>query len=268
MSRQNFLPGIVMISLVIAICTLLGCSEMDNPSRDVMDDDKTILAGRVIDTNGAPVPQLALFAEYIKTINEDFQALSGVILETKTDETGRFSITEIRPGQIQFVLVPSHDQQSYGDIKYQLISVKIGRIVYYPDELQSPLLPDHRASFSVTPGEQIEGIEITVKVRMRIQGKIVFKDGTLLANWPILLRTEYKRKGLSAGYSTSTRTNADGFFTRYVSSAGSYKVTARFQELIATSEQFTLDDGEHREDLVLTFDSEPIPRSEEWWGND
>ena len=63
---------------------------------------------------------------------------------------------------------------------------------------------------------------------------------------------------------TSTRTDADGFFTRYVSSAGSYKVTARFQELIATSEQFTLDDGEHREDLVLTFDSEPIPRSEEW----
>ena len=149
MGRQNFLPGIVMISLVIAICTLLGCSEMDNPSRDVMDDDKTILAGRVIDTNGAPVPQLALFAEYIKTINEDFQALSGVILETKTDETGRFSITEIRPGQIQFVLVPSHDQQSYGDIKYQLISVKIGRIVYYPDELQSPLLPDHRASLSL-----------------------------------------------------------------------------------------------------------------------
>ena len=267
MSRQNFLYEIVVIFLVIAICTLLGCSEMDNPSRDVMDDNKTILVGHVIDTNGDPVPQLALFAEYIETINEDFQVLSGVILETETDETGRFSITEVRPGQIQFVLVPSHDQQSYGDIKYQLISVKIGRIVYYPDELQSPLLSDHRASFSVTPGEQIEGIEITVKARMQLQGKIIFKDGTPLANWPILLRTEYKRKGLSAGYSTPTRTDANGFFTRYVSAPGSYKVTARFQELIATSEQFTLEDDEHREDLVLMFDSKPIPRSEEWWGN-
>ena len=67
MNCQNFLRGIVIISLVIAICTLLGCSEMDNPSQDVMDDDKTNLAGRVIDTNGAPIPQLALFAEYIKT---------------------------------------------------------------------------------------------------------------------------------------------------------------------------------------------------------
>lgn len=265
MCRQNVLRRMVMISLVITICALWGCSEMDNPSQDRIDDDETILAGRVIDMNGDPVPQLALFAEYIKTINEDFQALSGVLLETKTDETGRFAITEVKPGQIQFVLVPSHDQQRYGDIKYQLISVKIGRVIYYPDELQSPILTDHRASFSVTPGEQIENIEVTVKARMRIQGKIVFKDGTPLADWPIYLRTEYKRKGLSAGYSTSIRTDADGFFTRYVSAAGSYKVTARFQELTATSEQFTLKDGEHREDLVLMFDSEPIPWSEEWW---
>ena len=262
---SRLLHEIVVISFVIAICLLLGCSETDSLSQNMMDDAETTLAGRVVDTNGDPVPQLALFTEYIETIDEDFQALSGVLLETKTDEMGRFSIAEVKPGRIQFVLVPSHDQQNYGDIKYQLISVKIGRIVYYPDELQSPILTDHRASFSVTPGEQIEGIEITVKARMRIQGKIVFKDGTPLADWPIYLRTEYKRKGLSAGYSTPIRTDADGFFTRYVSAPGSYKVTARFQKLTATSEQFTLKDGEHRENLILTFNSEPIPWSEEWW---
>ena len=154
MSLKMLLRRMVMISLVITICALWGCSEMDNPSQDRIDDDETILAGRVIDMNGDPVPQLALFAEYIKTINEDFQALSGVLLETKTDETGRFAITEVKPGQIQFVLVPSHDQQRYGDIKYQLISVKIGSGYLLSGLiLQSPILTDHRASFSVTPGD-------------------------------------------------------------------------------------------------------------------
>ena len=264
MSCRNLLHRIVIIFLVIATCVLLGCEEMDTPSQNMMGDDKTTLAGRVVDTDGDPVPELTLFVEYIKSVDEDFQALSGLILETKTDKTGYFSITATSPGQVQFVLVPSHDQQSYSGIKYQLISIRIGKVIYYPDELRTPYLPDHRASFSVAQGEQIEDVEITVKARMRIHGKIVFKDGTPLADWPIYIKTQYKRQGLSAGYGSPIRTDSDGFFTRYVSAAGSYTVTARFQELIATSEQFTLNEGEHREDMVLRFDSAPIPWSENW----
>lgn len=103
MRRQNFLRRIVMMSFVVAVCALLGCGEMDNPSQSMIDDDETILTGHVVDTNGDPVPQLTLFAEYIKTVDEDFQALSGVLLETRTDEAGRFSIAKAEPGRIQFV---------------------------------------------------------------------------------------------------------------------------------------------------------------------
>ena len=65
MSRRNLLHRIAVLCLVSAICIGQGCSEMDNPSQDMMDDDKMTLAGRVIDTDRNSVSELALFVEYI-----------------------------------------------------------------------------------------------------------------------------------------------------------------------------------------------------------
>ena len=62
----------------------------------------------------------------------------------------------------------------------------------------------------------------------------------------------------SGSSSGGTQTDADGNFTDYVSGAGLYTVTVGYQDLSVTSEQFVLNAGERREDLLLMFDSPPI----------
>ena len=270
MNCQNLLHRIAVVPLAITICVLLSCGEMDNSSQDATDGDTATFAGHVVDTSGKPVAQLSLFMQYIPSNDEELQPKSDAILKTETDENGYFSITGISPGQLRLVLVPydasyRYYSVNYDSVKYKLLAIRIGEVVYYPDEL-SPYSPNYLASFSIVPGAQIENVEVTVETRMLIQGKIVFKDGTPLVNWPIYLRTEHKGfEGGSAGYSSPTYTDTGGFFTRYVSTPGLYTVIVEYQELTATSEQFTLNKGEHRENLLLMFDSKPVPWSEKWW---
>ena len=265
MNCQNLLHRMAVVPLAITICVLLSCGEMDNSSQDAIDGDTATFAGHVVDTSGKPVAQLSLFMQYIPSNDEELRPESDAILKTETDENGHFSITGISPGQLQLVLVPYDELYRYDGTKYKLLAIRIGEVVYYPDE-SSPYAPNYLASFSIVPGAQIENVEVTVETRMLIQGKIVFKDGTPLVNWPIYLRTKYKGfEGGSAGYSSPTYTDAGGFFTRYVSAPGLYTVIVKYQELTATSKQFTLNKGEHRENLVLMFDSEPVPWSEKWW---
>lgn len=265
MKRSDVSWSVLILFLVFTMYILQGCSEMDDPSQDATGRDMATFTGRVVDINGEPVAQLSLFMQYIRSDNEGLQPEFDLFLKTETDENGRFAIIGINPGQLQLVLVPYYELHRYDSAKYKLLSIRIGEVVYYPDE-SSPYSPDYRASFSIVPGAQIENVEVTVESRMRIQGKIVFKDGTPLVNWPIYLRTQYEGfEGGRAGYSRPTHTDADGFFTRYVSEPGLYTVTVKFQELTATSEQFRLNEGKHRENLVLMFDSEPIPWSAKWW---
>ena len=96
---------------------------------------------------------------------------------------------------------------------------------------------------------------------MRIRAKVVFKNGMPLANWPLLLDTDYKSMTGSYGYRTEIHTDLHGYFTRYVSRNGSYKLTVKYKHLTAASDTFLLNDSEHREDLLLTFDAQPIAKS-------
>ena len=187
MNRRNYLHRMVVIPLAITVYALLGCSEMDDPSQDITQTDMATFAGYVVDTEGEPVAKLSLFMQYIRPDDEGLQPKFDWFSKTETDEVGRFSFTDINPGQLQLVLVPYYEPHRYDDMKYRLFSVRIGEVVYYPNE-SSPYVPSYRASFSVTPGARVEDVEVTVKPRMRIQGKIVFRDGTPLANWTIHLK--------------------------------------------------------------------------------
>lgn len=264
MKRLGAWRSVLILFLVIAVYTLQGCGEIDNPFQNMADGNMAAFVGRVVDTDGKPVAQLLVFMQYIKSDDEELRPRFDSFLKAETDEAGRFSIVNISPGQLQLVLVPYYDRHRYDDMKYELISIKIGEVIYYPNE-PSPYSRGYRSSFSITAGAQVEDVEVTVKTRMRIRGKVIFKNGTPLTKWPIYLKTQYKGfKGGSSGYGGPIHTDADGFFTRYVSEPGLYTVTVRYKELIATSDQFTLNDGEHRENLVLTFDSVPVPFSVHW----
>ena len=246
----------LLMILVCLVILLVGCSETDD-SRLVA--DAPALSGVVIDTDGNPVADLPLFVEYIQVDPDGSEATSSY-LQNNTSTTGHFSFSNVTPGQIQFRLVPEFTPQE--TTRYRLISVKIGEVLYYPNDLFSPYTTDYVGAFSVTADTSLAGIELRVKEKMRIRAKVTFKNGIPLANYPLYLDTDFSGlKWGSYGYSTQIHTDIHGYFTRYVARAGHYRLTVIYQGLIVESDRFLLNAGENREDLVLMFDSQPIPRS-------
>lgn len=248
-----------MRPLMILSCLfilLMGCSETDDSP---LVAGATSLSGVVIDTHGNPVADLPLFVQYIQVDPDGTEATSGY-LQNNTETTGHFSFSNITPGQIQFRLVPEFTPKEL--TRYRLISVEIGEVLYYPNDLSSPYSTDYVSAFSVAAGTALEDIQLRVKEKMRIRAKVEFKNGMPLANYPLYLDTDFNglKRG-SYGYSTQIHTDIHGYFTRYVARIGHYRITVKYQGLIAVSDQFLLNDGEHHEDLLLTFDSQPILRS-------
>ena len=237
------------------IVLLIGCSETDDAP---LEAGATALSGIVIDTHGTPIADLPLFVQYIQIDPNGIETTSGY-LQNNTDKTGHFSFSNITPGRIQFRLVPDDIHSNL--TPYQIISVKIGEITYHPNDLSSPYYTGYVAAFSLTADTRLEDVQIRVKEKMRIRAKVVFKNGMPLANWPLLLDTDYKSMTGSHGYRTEIHTDLHGYFTRYVSRNGSYKLTVKYKHLTAASETFLLNDSEHREDLLLTFDAQPIAKS-------
>lgn len=258
--------SIYCLCLVI-LSAVPGCSETDTPISEMLIDGTVTLTGVVLDTHSTPVANMVLFIEYIQVDPDRSEVTSGY-LQNKTDTTGHFSFSNVKPGQIQFRLVPGFAPKEL--TRYRLLSVKIGEVLYYPNDLSSPYYTDYVAAFSVADtSTSLEGIEVRVKEKMRIRAEVTFKNGMPLANYPLYLSTSFH--GLTrGGYGSTTqiRTDIDGDFTRYVARTGYYRLTVKYQGLAAVSERFLLNDGENREDLVLTFDSQPIPRSltpGDWW---
>ena len=258
MSRQNFLHEIVVIFSVIAICTLLGCGETEDTSsaslsETVIGGDTASFSGRVVDEDGNPVAGLALIVQPREVDDNTGARTYGPNLEAKTDDAGHFSITNLDPGEFQFMLAPDYQNKLRFETEYQLLSIKIGTFTYHPNDRFHPFL--HEGAFSITPGTQIGNVEVTVRLRMRIRAKIVFADGTPLANKEV--RISIKTRDLhgdgSGSIGATLQTDAQGYFIQYVDRgrATSYTVSVEYKELSATSEKFVLKVGERREDLIL-----------------
>ena len=264
MSRQNSLREIVVISFVIAICTLLGCGETEDTSSAMLSEtamggDTTSFSGRVVDGDGDPVAGLALIIQSRKIDDNTGTRTYGPDLEAETDDAGHFSITDIPPGEFQFMLAPEYWNGLPFMTEYQLLSVKIGTFTYHPSDLFPPDFA--RNTFSITPGGQIENVEVTVRLRARVRAKVVFTDGTPLANKEV--RINIKTRDLhgdrSGSIGATLQTDAQGYFIQYVDRGRttSYTVSVEYKELSATSEKFVLKVGERREDLILKLSGPP-----------
>ena len=264
MSRQNFLRRIMMISLVIAICTLLGCGETEDTSSAALSETAVggniaSFSGRVVDEAGNPVIGLALVIRPREVDDNTGTQTYGPDLEVKTDDAGHFSITNLDPGEFQFMLAPDYQTKMRFETEYQLLSVKIGAFTYHPNDRFPPFLDG--GTFSITPGTQIGNVEVTVRLRMRVRAKIVFADGTPLANKEV--RMNIKTRDLhgdgSGSIGATLQTDAQGYFVQYVDRgrATSYTVSVEYKGLSATSDKFVLKVGERREDLILKLSGPP-----------
>ena len=129
-------------------------------------------------------------------------------------------------------------------------------VTIYQDRMSS----SDGITFSIKPGTHIENVEVIAKPRMRIRGRVVFADETPLAKASVKIRARHRSPdGKGRGSSrSSARTDDAGYFVEYVDEPGLYMVTVNYRGLSAIAEPFLLQEGERKDDVLFTFDREPI----------
>ena len=242
------------------------------------DSDKLAFSGRVVDTDGKPIAGYRLGVGPLMSMDGEIQPFfifggfngnaQAPTLKSDTDEEGRFSISGVKPGPVQFMPQPNytgdddmqlHEVNQENLVDAEVLSIDVGVMTFYPPNQQGP--PFGGVTFTIEPGTHLEDIEVVVRPRMRIRGQIVFADGTPLTNAEI--RTSVRRRDLEGDgrgeRGSPTWTDDEGYFVVYVEEPAFYTVAIEFQGLSASSDQFALEAGQRRDDLVLTLDSQPIP---------
>ena len=234
-----------LISLTAIAVLLFGAS-----SHGIAQEATSTMSGHVVGVDEKPIAGLPIVLQPFDIVDEVQHLGYLSFLESQTDEAGHFSIANIVPVSVQLVVLP-HDAPDY-----EILSVKIGMVTIYQDRTSF----SDGITFSIKPGTHIESVEVIAKPRMRIRGRVVFADGTPLANASVKIRARDRSPdGRGSGSSSSSaRTDDAGYFVKYVHRPRLYIVTVIYQGLSATAEPFMLQEGERKDDVLFTFDSEPI----------
>ena len=279
LSRSSFAPLTLKRHLPIAIG--IAALWLIVSSLGAAQEATATLSGRVLDVDGNPIPGLLIAVQYVE-VSENIVWLTHLFEENEhvleaytalprsiTDELGRFTFSDIIPGLIQFIAQPAHlppeeplppdfDLEIF-DPDSEILSIKRGAITFYPYNQEPP--PFGGITFAVEPGAYLQNLEITVRPRMRIRVQVVFSDGTPLSDAEVQIdvrRQDFDGSGFGSS-SGAHRTDDEGYFIHYVDEPAFYTVAVEFQGLSASSKRFALENGERRDDLVLSFDSDPVP---------
>ena len=176
---------------------------------------------------------------------------------SETDATGAFSITDIAtPSVSRLTLFPEHNSD------YEIRSVEIEGIAFYFDRHQQHF---GGLNFAIDPDTDIKNVEIIVRLRMRISGRVLSADGTPFSNARVNLgvkRRNIDGRGRGSGSGT-TNLDADGKFVEYVDEAAYYTVTLSYQGQTVESEEILLEEGQRLDGLVLKLGGEPEPPTPE-----
>ena len=261
-----------LISLIAIVALLFGALSYSNAQ-----EDTSTLSGRVVGVDGKPIAGVWITIQPLIIIdgelrpaflqNEFMPEAKASVLKPQTDEAGRFSVTGIKHGPIQFVIQSAHlpdDGSAPPDLNFnrffeqdpEILSVKIGVVTAYKHQFS----PFGGITFAIKPGTHIENVEIIAKFRMRIRGQVVFADGTPLAKARIRINTRRRSlDGAGSGNSSGgSRTDNAGYFIEYMDTPGLYTVTVEHRGLSATVEPFLLQEDERKDDVLFIFESEPI----------
>lgn len=275
MNRPSFKFNLISLAAIVVL--LFGTL-----SYGIAQEATSTLSGRVVDVDGNPIAGLLIAIQSVEISNDGLRPMYMIenvehitaeytaLPKSQTDEAGQFSITDFKPGLIQFLAQPAEppaDRVSLFDFNpstifapdAEVLSIQIGAITFYPYYQDEP--PLGGITFAIEPGVHLENVEVTVQPRMRIRGQIVFADGTPLANAPTKISARRRNfDGTGTGDSGGRPYTDDaGYFVQYVDDPGFYTVAVECQGLTAISDQFILEAGQRYDDLVLTLDSDPVP---------
>ena len=214
----------------------------------------TTFAGRVVDEAGKPVAgiELALPAFRVTTPQDQDEPVFLPSQQAETNEVGEFLISEITSPSVQLMLLPLYTAA------YEIRAATIEGVSFYVDKGQGRY---NGFTFAIAPGTDVKDVKITVRPRMRIRGRVLSADGTPLRNERVGIRIERRKiDGKGGGGGGGTRDlDADGYFVEYVESPAYYTVFVEYQGQSTKSEEILLEDGQRRDDLVLTLDGQPAP---------
>lgn len=212
----------------------------------------TTFSGRVVDEAGKPVSgiEIALPAFRVTTPQDQDEPVFLLSQQAETNEVGEFLISGIAAHSVQLVLLP------FRAAAYEIRAATIEGVSFYIDEDRGRY---GGLTFAVAPGADVEDVEIIVRPRMRIRGRVLSADGIPLRNERVGIRIERRRiEGRGGGGGGGTRDlDADGYFVEYVERPAYYTVSVEYRGQSATSEEILLEDGERHDKLVLTLDDKP-----------
>ncbi len=215
----------------------------------------TTFSGRVVDEAGKPVSgiELALPGFRVTTPQDRDEPVFLPSQQAETNEVGEFLINEITSPSVQLMLLPVRAAA------YEIRAVKIEGVSFYIDERQSRF---GGITFAIAPGADVKDVEIIVRPRMRIRGRVLSADGTPLRNERVGIRVERRDiDGSGKGGGGGTRAlDADGYFVEYVREPAYYTVSVGYQGQSAESEEILLKDGERHDKLVFTLDGKASPK--------
>ena len=254
MKRSYFTPLVGIVAIVV----LLVSTALPSVAAS--------FSGRVVDEEGQPVEGLIVTLPSFPGNtpphrHQRFQFEANAFppaAPSATDAMGTFSIKNIAtPSVSRLMLFPEHNSD------YEIRSVEIEGIAFYLDRHQQHF---GGLNFSIAPDTDIKDVEITVRLRMRIRGRVLFADGTPLRNARIQLVVKHRDadgRGRGSGGGTSTL-DADGDFVEYLDDGNAYyTVTVTYQGQTVESEEILLEEGQRLDGLVLKLDEAPEPAKQE-----
>ena len=250
-------------------------------------EDLAKLTGRVVDVKGNPIKGISVALIPVTFLNgsivqlrfarelnypslqqttpngkdniDDFGAIQEriVVPQLKSDSEGRFKFIGIKSGMYQFACGRDEiDPDTFGisELDTEIQMIRIGKATFH---LQKSSFSLNRFTIGVKSGAQIENVEITLKDRMKILGKIVFIDGTPLTNTRVRFKLYLCRLTESHNqfFRQTLSTDVEGNFIVYADQPGIYSISAKYLEHSTGSEFFILKENSGLDPLVLTLSS-------------
>ena len=246
------------------------------------------VSGRVVDLDGNGVtgfifPILSMQLRDGSLI-PDSQERMPRIVTVPPDSDGFFVANNIHPGLVQLTAgssipldkfetlhdmfnsetFPSAEEMSHElmgvswhEPDKRLFSIQVGKVTVF-NVVDPPFYEG--ITFAIEPGVTIENLKITVKPRLRIRGRVIYADGTPLADAQGRLHLDQRhefRPNHRAGFGTVFFTDADGYFVQYRDEPGFYTVSVEYNGLTAGVGPFLLKGNVQPDEILLTLGSKP-----------